>query len=278
MSPDGTYPAEPVIERRQGRRRCFPRFDAGEMLRWASCGLLAGAVGMLLFEMPRMLGENGGFWPAEPVSAGISEPFVPPAVTTSSPLRQATDPRDFVVSDQEALRRPLAFSLEPGGTLNAEGSIDQGSAARLEAELDALGSQVHTISLNSPGGSLDDAIRMAELIRERGIATRVKDGAICASSCPLLMAGGVTREAGLKAAVAVHQFYAAGEPSADPAQAMADAQTTTARISRHLTAMGIDPAVWLHALDTPPRELYYLTPQELADYRMVSATRAVAQR
>ena len=46
---------------------------------------------------------------------------------------------------------------------------------------------------------------------------------------------------------------------------MADAQATTARISRHLATMGVDPALWLHALDTPPRALYYFSPDEMAD-------------
>ena len=54
-----------------------------------------------------------------------------------------------------------------------------------------------------------------------------------------------------------------------PAQAMADAQLTTARITRHLVDMGVDPTLWLHALDTPPTALYYLSPAEMASYRLV---------
>ncbi len=34
--------------------------------------------------------------------------------------------------------------------------------------------------------------------------------------------------------------------------------------------MGIDPALWLHALDTPPQALYYFSPEELAKYRLVT--------
>lgn len=52
---------------------------------------------------------------------------------------------------------------------------------------------------------------------------------------------------------------------------MADAQATTARISRHLAEMGVDPALWLHALDTPPQALYYLSPKELEDYKLVTS-------
>ena len=54
-------------------------------------------------------------------------------------------------------------------------------------------------------------------------------------------------------------------------EAMSDAQKTTAMITRHLTKMGVDPALWLHALETPPDRLYYLSPDELVTYRLVTA-------
>jgi hypothetical protein len=52
---------------------------------------------------------------------------------------------------------------------------------------------------------------------------------------------------------------------------MADAQTTTARITRFLAITGVDPSVWVHALETPPDRLYYFTPEELTKYRLVTA-------
>ena len=59
---------------------------------------------------------------------------------------------------------------------------------------------------------------------------------------------------------------------------MSDAQATTARISRHLAEMGVDPALWLHALDTPPQALYYFSPEELAKYRLVTAPVATPRK
>ena len=73
----------------------------------------------------------------------------------------------------------------------------------------------------------------------------------------------------------LHQFYAAGRGTA-PEQAMADAQMTTARISRLLSEFGVDPAVWLHAMDTPPRSLYYLSKEELAKYKLAQPPAKVA--
>jgi hypothetical protein len=40
--------------------------------------------------------------------------------------------------------------------------------------------------------------------------------------------------------------------------------------------MGVDAAVWLHALETPPDRLYYLSPTELTGYRLVTAMEAGA--
>ncbi|MCO5064373.1 MAG: hypothetical protein M9924_08135 [Rhizobiaceae bacterium] len=169
------------------------------------------------------------------------------------------------------LARPMQFSPLGNGVLQAIGSIEPGTASRLAHELEARSPDIRTVSLNSPGGSLDEAMAMGKLLRESGLATEVPDGAVCASACPLLFAGGVARSAGQRAAIGVHQFYA--RPVAGlrgSLDAMSDAQLTTARISRHLTDMGVDPTAWLHALDTPPSSLYYYSSWELADYRLTT--------
>ncbi|MCR4268138.1 hypothetical protein [Nitratireductor sp. ZSWI3] len=166
---------------------------------------------------------------------------------------------------------PVRFAVRPGGVLAVDGMIDQGAAARFRTMLDALRGEVSTVTLDSPGGALGDAMAMARLIRRHGLATRVDDGAICASSCPLVLAGGVERQAGERALIGVHQFHAV-RTAASPAQAMADAQLVTARITRHLSEMGVDPALWLHALDTPPHDLYGLTQPEMLRYRLITAS------
>ena len=255
--------------------RYLARFDDGEVVRWAFRGLLLGAIGVLALDLHDLSRENG--WWAHEAAAPPSqaEPLLPPAVETSSPL-PSKDRRRFVTTDEARLGQPMTFTLGSGGVLAAEGSIEPGTAARFEAELEARGEYVKTVTLNSPGGALDDAILMAATLRKRGLSTEVADGALCASSCPLLFAGGVTRIAGPKSVIGVHQFYAAMASTTAPAQAMSDAQATTARISRHLTGMGVDATLWLHALVTPPQALYYLSPEELAKYRLVTTPSPVA--
>lgn len=256
--------------------RYLMRFDDGEVIRWAFRGLLIGTIGVLAMDLRDLARQNG--WRApETAIAAPSQPILPPAVETDAPT-PSSDPREFVTADEAALRQPMSFTLGSGGVLTAQGSIEPGTAARFTAEIEARGEYVKTVSLNSPGGALDDAMAMAKTLREMGIATEIADGALCASSCPLLFAGGTSRMAGEKAAIGVHQFYAATQGKTAPEQAMSDAQATTARISRHLAEMGVDPALWLHALDTPPRALYYLSPKELAEYRLVTAQSPVASK
>jgi hypothetical protein len=38
----------------------------------------------------------------------------------------------------------------------------------------------------------------------------------------------------------------------------------------HLTKTGVDPALWLHALETPPDRLYYFTPKQMTALRLVT--------
>lgn len=262
-------PRNPVL-------RYLARFDDGEVVRWAFRGLLIGTIAVLALDVYDLAQRDLSTASADtgPVAP---EPLLPPAVTIDGPPA-GEDPRRFVTGDDETLRRPMQFVLEGGGLLRAEGTIVPGTAARLAAELEARGEYVRTVAFNSPGGALDDAIAIADLLRRRNVATTVEAGALCASSCPLAFAGGTVRGIDPEAAVGVHQFYAAAETKRDPAQVMADAQMTTARIARHLAGMGIDAGLWLHALDTPPRALYYLSSDEQARYRLVTPTPKTAAR
>jgi hypothetical protein len=177
-------------------------------------------------------------------------------------------------TDRAVLEAPLTAKLEKGGVLALTGTIDPGAAGRVTAEIDAHGEYVKIVSLDSPGGSVEDALAIGRLLREHGFATEVTAGALCASSCPLVLAGGVTRHADPEAAIGLHQVYAAvmpanpGSISADAA--MAEAQTVTARIGRYLDEMGVDPMLWLKAMETPAASLAFLTPTEMAESRLVT--------
>ena len=93
----------------------------------------------------------------------------------------------------------------------ATGTITPGISEAFAAEVAKRGDYIKTVVLNSPGGSVTDALAMGRLIREKNFATEVEAGKYCASSCPLVFAGGVERRAGDKAAIGVHQVAAIGQ-------------------------------------------------------------------
>lgn len=235
------------------------------IVRTAFFALLAGAVAVLYIDYTELDAANAlGITPDQPVL---------PAFDPDSP---DTPPGPTVTTDRALLDAPLVVALKSGGMLELTGTIDLGSSERFAAEVEARGEYIKVVALNSPGGSVNDAIAIGSLIREKGFATSVATGALCASSCPLVLASGTERIAGPEAAVGVHQIYArvaAGDlPTGAKAagDAMSDAQKTTAVITRHLSAMGVDPALWLHALETPPTRLYYLSAEEMAAYRLTT--------
>ncbi|MBP1849332.1 hypothetical protein [Rhizobium halophytocola] len=197
----------------------------------------------------------------------IDAPVLPPALTDGGPQAPPVAPE----SSPQVLRQPMRFELLPGGVLMAEGSIDLGAADRFAAEIETRGEYVTTVALNSPGGSVEDALSMSSLIREKGLSTQVKAKALCASSCPLVFAGGAVREAQKDAVVGVHQVYSAERQQLSAAQAVSAAQRTTARVTRHLEQMGVSSALWIKALETPPDRLYYLTPEEMAEFKLTTA-------
>ena len=126
--------------------------------------------------------------------------------------------------------------------------------------------------LNSPGGSVIDALAIGRLIRERKFATEVEAGKYCTSSCPLVFAGGVERRAGERAAIGVHQ--AASITSANggpPRDEMSIAQNVSARCQRYLGEMGVSLQVWVHAMETPHDRMFVFKPDELKSFNLVTA-------
>ena len=238
--------------------------DDGQLMRAAFFGLLMAAAVFLFLDVREMSKASGDLPGHDPMRTDA--PMLPPALTDGEPQEPPVEPE----TSSEILSQPIRFELLSGGTLKAEGSIDVGASERFAEEIAARGEYVKVVSLNSPGGSVDDALTISTLIREKGLDTKVATKALCASSCPLILAGGVARQAEDDAIVGVHQIFSAGQDKPTAEQAMSGAQTTTARIARHLDKMGIGNGLWLNALETPPDRLYYLTTEEMAEFNLTT--------
>jgi hypothetical protein len=176
-----------------------------------------------------------------------------------------------------ALAQPMTFELTGGGRLMASGTITPGISAAFAAEIGKRGDYVKTVVLNSPGGSVDDALAMGRLIREKKFATEVEAGRYCASSCPLVFAGGIERNAGEKAAIGVHQVVTVtNAPNLRARDEVAIAQNVSARVQRYLGDMGVNLQVWVHAMETPHDQLFVFKPDELKSLNLVTAAPVAA--
>ncbi|MBC8130329.1 MAG: ATP-dependent Clp protease proteolytic subunit, partial [Rhizobiaceae bacterium] len=179
--------------------------------------------------------------------------------------------------DGEAMAEPMRFVAGPGGALTAIGRIDIGTAASFQVALDDSAVTVRSLHLHSPGGSVEDAMAMARLVREKRIDTHVPADAYCASACPLLFAGGDERRVGEGAWVGLHQVYAValeGVPRVrDIDASISDIQATIAECQQLLVDMGVAPEIWIKAMKTPPDALYVLTEEELRTSGMVTRER-----
>ena len=256
----------------QRLKTAFLTADDGLLMRGAFFSLLVAAGAFLFIDLREMSLASAALPGHDPMTTDA--PVLPPALTDGVPQAPPIEPE----SSPEVLRQPMRFELLPGGMLKAEGSIDIGAADRFAEEIAARGEYVKAVSLNSPGGSVEDALVMSKLIREKGLNTIVATKALCASSCPLVFAGGISREAEEDAILGVHQVFNGSQDKPSPEQAMSGAQTTTARIARHLDEMGIGSGLWLNALETPPDRLYYLTPQEMVEFQLTTAPVATAKQ
>jgi hypothetical protein len=252
------------------------------ILRWIFRGAVTVTIAVLAFDLA---GMNGWMANPDPVavpaevrqdSPALDLPSLVPSIL--APLLPGGDKRLVpLLQPDGAMARPMTFELVGGGKLMATGTITPGVAEPFAAEVSLHGDYIKTVVVNSPGGSVVDALAMGRLIRERKFATEVETGKYCASSCPLLFAGGVERRAGDRAVIGVHQVAAlAAVANGRPRDEMSIAQNISARCQRYLSDMGVNLQVWVHAMETPHDKLFVFKPEELKSLNLVTAAPASA--
>jgi hypothetical protein len=246
------------------------------ILRWIFRVVVAVTIAALAVDLA---GMNG--WGARPDPAATPAeirdlPSIVPSIL--APLLPGGDKRLVPLPPPDGpMARPMTFELVNGGKLMATGTITPGISEAFAAEVSRHGEYIKTVVLSSPGGSVADALTMGRLIREKKFATEVEAGKFCASSCPLVFAGGVERRAGDRAAIGVHQVAAiSSAANGPPRDEMKVAQNISARCQRYLADMGVNLQVWVHAMETPPDKLFVFKPDELKSLNMVTATPASA--
>jgi hypothetical protein len=252
-----------LVKSREENKRWFGEAPDDVVLRALFALMLATSAGLLVVDVSELTGR------ATPAIAtrGASLPGTPPALPGIEPVNAPSAPLPHF---DDRLRAPMTFDLGSDGRLMATGAILPGTAAVFAAEIAKRGSSITTIVLASPGGSVADALAMGKLIRKRNFATEVEPGHYCASSCPLVFAGGAVRRVGDSAAIGVHQVSAMAATPLPADEGMQDAQIVSAVCQRYLQGMGVDPEVWLHAMETPSERLFYFHPEDLIRLKLAT--------
>ncbi len=210
---------------------------------------------------------------------GFSLPRLgPKAPSLREPVRPGDQTRRFapnraVPDSREPLPERLILTVVSGGAaVLVEGKIEDGDAMRIIKQIEQLPEPPSRMIINSPGGSVHDALELGRAVRLAGLDTELREGDICYSACPYLLAAGVTRKIPEQAFVGVHQHYF-GESTILPAfTAVEDIQRGQGQVMRYLDQMGINPLVMQHALVTPPDQIYVLLPEELERYGFIEDT------
>ncbi|MCF1503308.1 hypothetical protein L0F51_05980 [Afifella sp. H1R] len=280
MSPPEPSNAGEAVVPETGFAERIRQLPEGTILKGVFFGLVALSVAMVGFDLKSIVEERR----ADPFVNPAREPVTMPRPAPGDQVRPYLPQTRPVSPDRDGVPRrqpprsfeeaePVRFRALNDETISMEGTIVPGSAGEFERFLQdnefAAGTEV---LLHSPGGSVADAMSMARQIREHEFNTRIATEGYCASSCPLVFASGVERHAGKKAWIGVHQIYAM--KGADALGSLSDGFDQAQRVSAEAQALlidfGVDPRVWIHAMETPKNQLYLFTPEELADYRLVT--------
>jgi hypothetical protein len=135
-----------------------------------------------------------------------------------------------------------------------------------------------SVGLDSPGGDVDAAISIGDMLREEGAGVFMYEGDRCFSACVFVLVAGSTRLIG-SAQIGIHRprfdaTYFAGL-SAKGAQRRYD--ELAANVRAYLARMGMPDDLYAAMMRVPSNELRLLTPAEVRAWELDGVTAAYAE-
>jgi len=149
-----------------------------------------------------------------------------------------------------------------GRSLTIRGTLALDAAARFRKLL-AASPRVTDVVLESPGGRMLEAERIADSIRERRLATRVEHD--CMSACTSILLAGRERTAPEDARIGFHQ---PAFPGLDAAELQGAFEETRASY----VAAGVDPGFAWRAMSTPAQSMWFPSADELLAAHVLTGT------
>ena len=151
--------------------------------------------------------------------------------------------------------------MNNGAMLDFSGGISFGTAKEFETMLKAM-DNVRTVRLNSNGGRIAEAQKIADLIRARGLSTYVTQQ--CASACTIMFLGGKQRHLHATARLGFHQPYFRGMTTTEQ-------RIAVAREEARLQGFGLSAAFAERANAAGPSGMWYPEQSELVRERVVTS-------
>jgi hypothetical protein len=168
----------------------------------------------------------------------------------------------FVAAHSAANAASISSTISKEGkvVVSIAGAIAEGDADALRSVVKSAnesGRLVSGIRLNSPGGSLAEGVRLAEIIRFGKIATVVANGATCASACFVAFAAGDPKYVSYSASVGIH-----GASDANGHETV-EAGAATVSMARIVKDLGVPTPIIGKMVVTPPDQIVWLGPDDL---------------
>lgn len=168
------------------------------------------------------------------------------------------------------------LTLEIEGTPNffrLDGPIESGDLQRLkdvyssiedEPDSEFPWASTSTLIVNSPGGSLGEALNLGRWLRENRFSVLLPEDGKCFSACVYLLASGLNRYPSL-GAVGVHRPYLGQEPD----QGIENSVRAMLSASRSFfEEMNVPPSLADDMFSVPPESLRILSESDLQEYRL----------
>ncbi|MEH6741554.1 MAG: hypothetical protein V7695_23815 [Sulfitobacter sp.] len=162
-----------------------------------------------------------------------------------------------------------------------DGTITSGLGDQFKEILESEGPAVY---LNSPGGDLEEALKIGRLIRKSGKSTIIGslDGVqrsdflsrpesmptegICESACAYIFMGGAERDLG-SGKLGLHRFF-----STERGLTSDEAQFLSGLLVEYMVEMGVDARLFLAASKEGAASMYYISDNEALDYDVITPT------
>jgi hypothetical protein len=140
------------------------------------------------------------------------------------------------------------------------GDIEEGDADAAEALIKTVnddGRLVSALRLDSPGGGIAEAVKLADLIRRAKLPTVVAAGSRCASACFIVFVAGVEKFANYDAAIGVHGV------SDRFGHQTVQTKAATMSMARIASELGVPQRIVSQLIATRPSDITWLTPEDL---------------